>query len=56
VAKSDLNVEHPSFVNATFWAGDASPPEERVIIGDRSDRNITQILLLKVRNFAVDAL
>jgi hypothetical protein len=56
VAKNDLNVKNSSFVNATFWAGDASLPEERVIIGDRSDGNVTQILLLKVRYFAVDAL
>jgi hypothetical protein len=48
MAERYLHVKYSSFVNAAFWAGNASSPEERVIIGDGSDRNAAQILLLEV--------
>lgn len=56
MAERNLYVKHSSFVNATLWAGNACPPEKRVIIGDGSDRNVTQVLFLEVRDFTIDAL
>lgn len=48
VIENNLNIKHASLVYATFWARNACSPQERVIVGDGSDRNVTQVLLLKV--------
>ena len=48
MAELNLYVEYSPFVDATFWPRDACPPEKRIIAGDGSDGNVTQILFLEV--------
>jgi hypothetical protein len=56
IAELDLDVEHSTLVDATFWPRDACPPEKRIVTRDGSDGHVTQILFLEVRYFAVNAL
>ena len=56
MAELDLDVEYSALVDATLWPRNACPPEKRVVIGDGSDGNVTRILFLEIRYFAMDAL
>ena len=56
MAELDLDVEYSALVDATFWSRNACPPEKRIVTRDWSDGNVTQILFLEVRYFAMNAL
>lgn len=56
IAELNLDVEHSTLVDATFWPRDACPPEKWIVTRDGSDGNVTQILFLEVRYFAMNAL
>jgi len=55
MAEHDLDVEHPTFINAALWPGNACPPKKGIVI-DGSDRNVAQVLFLEVGDFTLDAL
>ena len=56
MAELNLDVKYSALVDATFWPRNACPPEKRVVTRDGSDGNVTQILFLEVRYFALNAL
>jgi hypothetical protein len=56
MAELNLGIEYSTLVDTTLWPRNACPPEKRIVIGDGSDRNVTQVLLLEVSYFAMNAL
>jgi hypothetical protein len=56
MAELNLDVEYSALVDATLRPRNACPPEERIVVGDGPDGDVTQVLFFEVRYFAMNAL